>query len=403
VASQTPAHPTAIAFIGDYLYPEGDAAAIRTHTLAKIYRDLGLRVIVIAKGRLRQEDYCQETNSHLFEGIEYRTMNPGVVTWKTRATHPVARLTQSFAALAAVEPGGLRAVITNASGSARHLPFVMAFCRSRAVPLIAEVCEWYDPRQMTRGRLDPAYGVFLAAFHGLLPRVRHFIVVSRLLETHFEGNGRNVIRIPPLVDSGAISHERRKSSHRRVFLYAGSPGRKDLLLEILQGLSMMTTQERGRIEFRLLGIGREDLTRLLGEHASLLERLKDVVEPLGRVSRVKVLETLQEVDFSVLLRPAKRYAIAGFPSKVPESLAAGTPMMLTLTGDLEEYLGDGKAVIKIADTTPEQIARAFRIAIAMDDRALFALRAGARTVAETQFDYRQYLGPIERHLAACRG
>ncbi len=118
-----------IIFIGDYLFPEGDAAAVRTLSLARICRDLGFAVTVIGKGRLRSEDYDRETGRHRIEGIRYSTMNPKPVSAIQRVRHPVSRMRQSVSALEALNLENARAVIINASGSARHVPFVSTFCR----------------------------------------------------------------------------------------------------------------------------------------------------------------------------------------------------------------------------------------------------------------------------------
>jgi hypothetical protein len=131
-----------IIFIGDYLFPEGDPAAIRTLSLARICRDLGYSVTVIGKGRLRSEDYDADAGRHCIEGICYTTMNPQPVSAIQRLQHPIDRIRQSAAALEALNLKHTRAVVINASGSARHVPFVTAVCRRHSIPLIGEVCEW---------------------------------------------------------------------------------------------------------------------------------------------------------------------------------------------------------------------------------------------------------------------
>lgn len=388
-----------IIFLGDFLFPEGDAAAIRTLSLARICRDLGFAVTVIGKGQLRPEDQDGDTGQYRIEGIRYLTMNPTRVSAIHRLRHPIRRLRQSVSALEALDSEHIRAVIINASGSARHVPFVSAFCRRRSIPLIGDVCEWYDARQMNYGRLDPAYAAFCIAFHYLLPRFRHLIVVSRLLERHFEGHGRQVIRIPPVVDPRKIPCVDRTPKGRLVLLYAGLPGRKDLLREFLVALASLAPDERSRVEFRLLGPTKPELIALLGGSADLLDLLADTVKPLGRVPRDRVLDALQEAHFTVLLRPDKRYANAGFPSKVPESLAAGAPILLNFTSDLGEYLGDGTAALPVHDCSPAEVTDALRRALQLSQEELLDLRRGARAKAERYFDYRLYVDSFAGYLA----
>lgn len=140
-----------IVFIGEYQFPEGDAAAIRTMSLARICRDLGYGVTVVGKGKLRPQDYQSDSGTHSVEGIKYLSMNPKRVTISERLRHPIRRLRLYPATLEAQDHSRTRAVVINACDSAIHVPGVMAFCRRHSIPLIGDVCEWYDPRQKNYG------------------------------------------------------------------------------------------------------------------------------------------------------------------------------------------------------------------------------------------------------------
>jgi glycosyltransferase involved in cell wall biosynthesis len=228
------------------------------------------------------------------------------------------------------------------------------------------------------------------------------IAISRLLESHFEGRGRNVIRIPTILDVLSMPCVDRAPADRLVLLYAGMPGRKDLLKEIFVALVALDPDERSRIEFRLLGPTKAELVALLGGSASLLDQLADTVKPLGRVPRNQVLAALQEAHFTVLLRPDKRYAKAGFPSKVPESLAAGVPVLLSLTGDLAEYLGDERAALSVRGCSAGEMAKTIRRALQLSQGQLKELRRHARTKAEEFFDYRGYVDSFGHFLEHLR-
>lgn len=385
--------------IGEYRFPDGDAAAIRTMSLACAFRDLGYAVTVLGKGTLRDEDYVASLDGHYVKGIEYRTMNPAPMSVWRRLLNPWQRLRLFATSLEALDLRDCRAVVINASDSARHVPFVHAFCRQRNVPLIADVCEWYDPRQMSGGWLNPFYLVFLMVFHFVLPRLRNMIVVSRLLEAKFGGGGRAVVRIASPIDVAEITPIDLTPEDRLVLLYAGAAGRKDLLVEVLLALRTLDPDERRRVEFRLLGPTRDDLVALLGGRDEVLQELEGVVRPLGRVPRRDVLSALQQAHFSVLFRPDLRYARAGFPSKVPESLAAGTPVLLNLTGDLGDYVGDGQASIVAATGSVPDIAAAIRRALKLSRTEYLRLRAAARLKAEAHFDYRVSLPAMSAFMA----
>lgn len=383
-----------IIMIGEYRFPDGDAAAIRSMSLACAFRDLGYSVIVLAKGTLRDADFAADRGGYYIEGIEYRTMNPTPVRSWQRVFTPWRRILLLATYLKSMDLRGCRAVVINASDSARHLPFVLAFCRRRSIPLIGDVCEWYGTRQITGGYLNPFFLAFLAVFHLVLPRVQNMIVVSRLLEGRFSGNDRSVIRIAAPLDVQAVDAENRTPDDRLVLIYAGVAGRKDLLVEVLDALISLAPAERRRVELRLLGPTREDVVALLGGREKLLLDLDGSVKIYGKVSREDVLEALQEAHFSVLFRPDLRYAHAGFPSKVPESLAVGTPVLLNLTSDLAEFVGDGKASIVANSSAVADIALVIRRALNLSRPAYLEMRRAARQKAEEYFDYRTFLSAL---------
>lgn len=383
--------PNEIVFVGEFRFPEGDAAAVRTMSLAKICLDLGFSVLVIGKGQLRTTDFDAVRRGHYVEGIRYTTMNPRRVTAWERLRHPIRRIKLFSSALDAVCTEKTRAVVINASSSARHVPFVQAFCRRKTIPFIADICEWYDPRQMKYGRFNPAYSVFQFIFHYVLPRLSNVIVVSRLLERRFQGNDRNLVRVSAPLDVASFELGDDTPTDRLVLLYAGMPGRKDLLKEIVVALALLSSEERLRVQFRLLGPTMDEFIKLMGDRRELLALLSDVVQPLGRVPREEVLRTMRGAHFTVLVRPARRYADAGFPSKVAESLAAGVPVITNFTSDLAEYLTDGVDSLRINDPSPVEIARVIRRALSLSSAELSSLRRGARATAEEYFDYRRFV------------
>ena len=387
-----------IVFIGEFKIPAGDAAAIRTMSLARICRDLGYRVCVIGKGRLQEQDFDPLRQSHFSEGIEFVTMKPAPVSAAQRLRHPIRRLTLYRRALQARNPATVRAVVINACDSALHVPSVKSFCESHGIPLIADVCEWYDPRHRRRGHLNPAYRVFAAVFHLVLPRIRNMIVVSTLLEKHFARPGRHMIRIAAPIDVGSVPFTRDVPAQPLVLLYAGMPGRKDLLHEVFAGMAMLSAAERERIQFRLLGPTKAELAALLEGSSRVLDELGASVVALGRVPHEQVLSELQRAHFTVLLRPNQRYANAGFPSKVAESLAAGVPVLLNFTSDLGACLGGSAAAIEIQSPTPTDVMIALRKALALTPSELAKSRDAARDKATQLFDYRQYSDSFAEYL-----
>ncbi|HYC63483.1 MAG TPA: glycosyltransferase, partial [Reyranellaceae bacterium] len=83
-----------------------------------------------------------------------------------------------------------------------------------------------------------------------------------------------------------------------------------------------------------------------------------------------------------------RTSRAGFPTKVVESLAVGTPVICNHTGDLAEHVRDGQEGLVCENATPAELARVIGAAINLprDQRAV--MRRLSRRQAELAFDFR---------------
>ena len=65
---------------------------------------------------------------------------------------------------------------------------------------------------------------------------------------------------------------------------------------------------------------------------------------------------IAEADFTVLMRPNKRYTNAGFPTKLVESLASGVPVIANLTSDIGWAVRDGREGLKVDDYSAASLA-----------------------------------------------
>ncbi len=174
--------------------------------------------------------------------------------------------------------------------------------------------------------------------------------------------------------------------------YAGSPeGRKDYLTVMIKAFRLLSNYERNHIDFTLFGIDTLTLTKLWNITIDELNTL-GCIHARGRVPRTEVLERLKNTDFTILIRSfTARYAKAGFPTKVVESLMSSTPVICNMTSDLGMYLKDGYDCIEVSDETPEAIVKALRRALALTPEQKDQMKKNARKTAEENFDYRLYI------------
>ncbi len=338
--------------VGAFSFPHGDAAANRLLSLAKTLRAAGHRPLVVNDGPSPDESTAPGRLTSC-GGVDYICLPQADGGRLVRATRRSTRPLRIAAAVrgAGVRRGRLRWVCV--PSGLYTIAMHAALRRLLGGRMLVDVVERHDVSQFARGWRDPyllrhRYTSWLAA---RLPD--KLLVISDELQDRF-GGGVDTLVLPPAVDVDEyVPHLPREPQGSLRLLYAGSPGRKDLLAEILQALDRLPA----------------------GEHRHLAE-----------------------ADFALLVRPTAGYAKAGFPSKVPESLAAGCPLILNYTSDLRRYLDDGKQVLVCRGSTADDIAEALHRALALSDVEWNAMSIAARETARNRFDYRVWAGPLAEFL-----
>ena len=184
-----------------------------------------------------------------------------------------------------------------------------------------------------------------------------------------------------------LTHKNKK----KLFVYAGAPSKKDYLKEMVYGFAGLNVTERKDIEFHVIGVNADQLVSICDVEKSYIDALEGTLFIHGRVSRDEALKWVRKADFTMLIRDESlRYAKAGFPTKIVESLSSGTPVVCNISSDLEEYLEDGKNAFIINGHNQEKVTETLRRILPLKTDSLDIMRNEARKTAEKYFDYRQY-------------
>lgn len=383
-----------IVIFGPFHFPFGDASANRVYGIARAIAETGWHVFVVGKGDVRQEDQ-QLDGSFLVDGIQYDSI------YKRNETNGKKALKLWSGGLSyqkVWERNGIvnpYAVISYSNYLLGNY-WVKRTTSRTSTRFVVDIVEWYSPQEFKLGVLSLPY---IDNWLGIRSynRLSNAIVISKLLEHHFSNKVENIIRVPPIIDTRTIQPCRKREDKGLKLIYAGSPSRKDYLPLILSGLARLPAHQKKQLALHIYGVDYTQLRRLTNS-GSDLEALSDVVHVHGRMPRYAVLKALQDSDFMVLLRPELRYANAGFSSKVPESLAVGTPVMLNYTSDLPMYIRDGHEGIIVSDCSAEAFATSIQHALSLSRDELNLMRLEARTCAEGNFDYRNYTEPLNKFL-----
>lgn len=252
---------------------------------------------------------------------------------------------------------------------------VLRWARANGVRAMVDIVEWYDPSHMPLGRFGPFSASFSFAFHHIYKRFDGAIVISRLLERRFS-RWLPCAVVPPTTQLSSSAKARGSDVLRLV--YAGTPGKKDLLGTILDAVAKASA-DGVKVRLDVVGVRDDQLDSFA---TTTVDRA--IVKAWGRLSRNEVLEVVRSADFSVLVRRNAKFADAGFPTKFVESCSLATPVIANITSDLGAYLQDGVSGIVVemptVDSVASSIARASKISgdayYAMSERASQLCREG---------------------------
>ncbi|MFG1884816.1 glycosyltransferase [Micromonospora sp. NPDC049102] len=266
-------------------------------------------------------------------------------------------------------------------------------------PLTVDVLERHEPGQFRHGRLTPYF--IRHRWHSLLAArlADRVVAISTTLQRRLARSHRPILVVPPQVDCADYREPAPPSLRDGLrLLYAGTAGPKDRLAAVLEGIRRLPEPARQRVRLTVAGMTREQAAAMSDLDDTFVADLTDQIVFLGRVSRDRVLAELRTAHFSVLVRPTGGYADAGFPSKVPESLAAGCPVLLNHTSDLATYIDDGREGIVLAGPDADDVRDGLRRALNLDDAQWWQMSRRARERA-TAFDYRAWIPTVSAFVA----
>ena len=265
------------------------------------------------------------------------------------------------------------------------------YCAQQCVQLIGDITEWYAPR--SRGKIGERLMPLMVGH-----RIRRLdkccldgvIAVSPFLYDYYRRKGMKTIFIPPLMQGSgqqtAVKYH--YYTHPVINLvYTGSPGEKDLLVPLFEAVEHLN---RKKLRFRLdiAGVGEEYL-KVVWKHGSYSEL---GIFAHGRVSREEALLLGYRADFCVLLRKAKRYARAGFSTKMAECMSSGTAMICNDVSGPEQLLVNGREGFVIAGL--EELEAMLEKVAGMEQNRIKEIKEAAREKAKVLFSPAAYAAPL---------
>ncbi len=365
-------------------FPDGDAGAVREFAFSRLLMENGFDVFVIGMGAPSQ-------NVDVYKGTQFASLRIASKNKVERVLNYMAYTRRLLKYLEKYTDEFEVDCLWIVSLPIAAVIELASFAKKRNIRLVHDSVEWYSPEQFRLGCLSPAYIRKDINNRFLINKNFRVIAISKFLEDYYSRKGIKTVRIPVILDEFEI-HSFPKMDERKLrIIYAGSPGKKDYLGVILEGFCSLNDDQLNRIEFTIIGVNSSEIEDLLSNRNCDISRIMKSLRVLGRVPRDVVLDNLVKSDFSVLLRPSKlRYAKAGFPTKIVESLMVGTPIISNLTSDLGDYIKDGENGFVVDDCSSNCISKTLSIVLETNTEVRLKMRENARRTFMESFFYKNY-------------
>ena len=370
-----------ILFIVGFSFPLGEASSIRALNLVRLFNLCKYRVHVISDYNGIKCDNVPCT----YEAIEDKKNS--FINMTGIANKSIKRVKHYCL------NNKIDLIIMNAKSD--RVSEIIKFAKKNSIKVIVENCEWYNFSNYKLKLFDYRFWKNQKMMYLDLKKANGFISISRYL------HNRNIkfapsTRIPTILDVTNISYRlKRNHNYPIVISYTGNPGVSKELLSPIIDILLNNRDLRDKIVLNIYGVNKR---QLLKNHGVTLKKLVGVgnnVNVCGRVSQDLISKVLYDSDYLIFIRPIRKSSNAGFPTKLGESMSAGTPVITNITGDIDLYVTNGENGFLFNANDYNELEKILYRVVEMSNKEHEKMRILARKTAETHFDYRKYENSIK--------
>ncbi|MDU9037530.1 glycosyltransferase [Pseudomonas corrugata] len=331
-----------IIYLGGFELPDKNAAAHRVVANAKIFCELGYKVCFIGISNVVSD---KKIKKEVFFGFDSWSIPypQNRIDWLKYISGPSALFELLKEQLRLNKVVGVVCYNYPAMAQLR----IKRLCKSSNIRVISDATEWYDT---SSGNILHRLVKFIDTSLRMLwvnQRVDGIITTSKYLTSFYRRRGKLVVELPTLFDAARFKSPLVRDSNLIKFIYVGSPfdsgrvnkhrsnlkERLDVCVEIFYQLYKIGEN----FKFSIYGVTEEEYLKVFSEHACILQEMQGCVSFNGRQPHQLVLEKIASSDFSIFFRDKTRVTMAGFPSKLAESVSCGTPVISNVMVSLENY------------------------------------------------------------------
>lgn len=383
-----------IIYTGAFRFPSGDAAASRVLNNAKILRNIGYNVIFISFGGSPVDTDKNIDGCYYHQGFRYINTHD-IDVKQCNIIKRIKRFIYSG-----------RKALSVISNIISEVEYVIAYqpslyftmqmkllCEQLNKKFITDLTEWYAPNEFPGGIFAPPALINEWNMRFTQKMIKNKIVISSFLDNYYQSS--NNILLPPLVDSS----EKKWQSFKDVLppfnglrlIYAGTPGKKDSIGTMLNSV-ISCIKEGLELQFVLVGVTEKDVSCYVKHD---LSSLSSNLIFCGKVPQSDVPAYYHASDFSILLRRRTRKNMAGFPTKLAESMMSGCPVILNYTSDIDKFVQDGCNGFVLSDSSYTQLKNLLYKLVELPREEIIQMKSNSQKCGKEKFDYSCYIDYME--------
>lgn len=271
---------------------------------------------------------------------------------------------------------------------------LIPYCKKRGIKLYADVTEWYEMDKDKDAISKMLVKLTDRRIRTLDHQLDGIVAISEYFYDFYTSKGATCVQIPPLMDiperAEITRHIYDLQQPTVNFVYAGSPGGKDLLAPFMTALRRVN-QNGLRARLDLVGLDRAYAQKLLKTEA---DPAAFGVFAHGRLAHEATVEVVKKADFGILFRRDLRYAKAGFSTKLAECMSLGVPMICNRIGGCDLSVTHGENGFLTDTYTTDEISTLLEHIVEMPLEEICRMKQKAYGYALAHFrvdDYQEIL------------
>ena len=393
-----------IVIAGNFEFPDGNAAGKRVAGFGKIIEHLGYTPVFIGVTRKTVSQNILESKQLYGNAVSYKTPYSRSVKQYLTLGKKVKLFFDVVQDLGSQNVHGV--ILYRSITLSLWMSFIIRWCKKNSKPVLVDCSDWMPLSCESFLRhivkvLDVNYqnNIVTRQADGI-------IVVSSFIENFFKRKNCKTVMLPHVFNRHELDKYRQKFPYHpcecRRFIYTGIPfqigtktSRSMFKDRIDRSLELFHRLYRNGYSFRfdIYGFTESDYLFTVPEHENIIREMKDVICFHGMCGSDEIIKQILLSDFMILNRDDILMTRAGFPTKVAESMALGTPVITEPTSNIADYLSHGDNGF-LFEKGKEYEVLEYAMQLSEDE----VLKLHKNCVDDPKFDYTRFVGVLAEAL-----